>query len=327
MRSKRKILIIALCVLGVAVLTIAVWALLEGSEKLSTRFKQSQHKEVIIYEGKEYRYNDHLSNYLFLGIDTKEAIKGHDVAGDAGQADAIFLVSYDRVKKTVRCLSIPRDTMAQIHLFAPDGTDLGYSKDHINIQYAFGDGKTKSCQLMKKAVETLLSDIRIDGYCAINMDGIPAAVEQVGGVELVVPDDSLEAVNPEFKQGATVMITKDNAEQFVRYRDITVSHSASTRANRQKVFMKAFADTAKVRSTEDADLVVDMYESLKPYMVTNIGNDVFAKLLQAEPATEKIFEDIPGKRVDGINFDEYHINEKDLYKLVLQMFYEEAKSK
>ena len=320
-------MIIALCVLGVAIVAVAVWALLGGSETLSTKFKESQHKEVIIYEGKEYRYNDHLSNYLFLGIDTKEAIKGHDVAGDAGQADAIFLVSYDRVKKTVRCLSIPRDTMAQIHLFAPDGTDLGYSKDHINIQYAFGDGKTKSCQLMKKAVETLLSDIRIDGYCAINMDGIPAAVEQVGGVELVVPDDSLEAVNPEFKQGATAMITKDNAEQFVRYRDITVSHSASTRANRQKVFMKAFADTAKVRSAEDADLVVDMYESLKPYMVTNIGNDVFAKLLQAEPATEKIFEDIPGKRVDGINFDEYHIKEKDLYKLVLQMFYEEAKSK
>ena len=74
MRDKRKKLIIALCVLGVAIVAVAVWALLGGSETLSTKFKESQHKEVIIYEGKEYRYNDHLSNYLFLGIDTKEAI-------------------------------------------------------------------------------------------------------------------------------------------------------------------------------------------------------------------------------------------------------------
>lgn len=303
---------------------LVFWAICDKEDFLPTEYEDDYQDDVIVYGGKEYQYNEHLSNYLFMGIDTREPIEGDKASGEAGQADAIFLVSYDRVQKTAKSISIPRDTMTMIHTFSPDGTDLGYTKNHINLQYAFGDGETESCILTKEAVENLLYQIPIQGYCAINMDGIPIATDLLGGVSLVVPDDSLAHVNGKFQQGSEVTLTKEDAEVFLRYRDKSERHSALTRTNRQKVFLRAFVEIAKERSKEDAELVLDMYEGLQPYMVTNIGNDVLSKILQANYDSEHIFPDIPGEKVDGPEFDEYHVNEEELYELVLQMFYKEV---
>lgn len=48
-------------------------------------------KGAVTYNGKKYRYNDHLSNFLFLGIDTREKVHTEKGRADAGQADAVFL--------------------------------------------------------------------------------------------------------------------------------------------------------------------------------------------------------------------------------------------
>ena len=316
-----------LFLIGVAILVIGVilfFVLRDKDESYSSDFQESNREDTIVYGGKEYRYNEHLSNYVFMGVDTREPITEYETREESGRADAIFLLSYDRVKKTVKCISIPRDTMTNVRMIAPDGTDLGTSVEHINMQYAFGDGKDESCRLVKEAVSALLYDIPIQGYCSLNMDGIAAAVEVLGSVEMVLADDSLEAVNSEYVKGAKITVTKENAEQIIRHRDTDVSQSAIARTNRQKELMKAVSDCAREKSTQDADFIVDMYESLKPYMVSNIGNDVLADLLEAKFDSENGVIDIPGEGVEGELYDEYHIDETSLYELVLQMFYEEV---
>ena len=323
MKSRKKQIIFLTAVVIFVIAAFIFWIIKSKEDPYSNEYKENERNDVVVYGGKEYKYNDHLSNYLFLGIDQREEVDKYE--GDAGQADAIYLLSYDRAKNTLKCLAIPRDTIANIHVFSRSGADLGYSKDHINIQYAFGDGKDKSCQLMKEAVSEMLYGVPIQGYCSLHMDGIPLIAKVLGGVEVVVPNNTLEQVNPEFKEGATVTITEANAEQFVRYRDITVHQSAITRMERQKVFLKACAEKAKKQFEKDSEIVVNMQETLKPYMVTNIGNDVFAKLLQATFDFERKIQDIPGKKVDGTSFDEYHIDEDQLYELILQLFYEEVR--
>lgn len=316
-----------LFLIGVAILVIGVilfFVLRDKDESYSSDFQESNREDTIVYGGKEYRYNEHLSNYVFMGVDTREPITEYETREEAGRADAIFLMSYDRVKKTVKCISIPRDTMTNVRMIAPDGTDLGTSVEHINMQYAFGDGKDESCRLVKEAVSALLYDIPIQGYCSLNMDGIAAAVEVLGSVEMVLADNSLEDVNAEYVKGAKITVTKENAEQIIRHRDTDVSQSAIARTNRQKELMKAVSDCAREKSTQDADFIVDMYESLKPYMVSNIGNDVLADLLEAKFDSENGVIDIPGEGVEGELYDEYHIDETSLYELVLQMFYEEV---
>lgn len=299
-----------------------VWR--DREESYSSDFRESSRENTVMYAGKEYRYNDHLSNYLFMGIDTREITTEYETQDEAGRADAIYLLSYDRVKKTVQCISIPRDTMTDVRMIAPDGTDMGTSKEHINMQYLFGDGKDESCRLVKDTVSNMLYGVPIQGYCSLNIDGISVAVEILGSVEVVVPNDSLQAVNSEYAKGAKVTITKDNAEQFVRYRNTEEAHSAIARTQRQKELIKAVSERAREVSTEDAGFIVEMNEGLKPYMVTNIGNDVLADLLEAKFDSKTGVVDIPGEGVEGEMYDEYHIDETRLYELVLQMFYEEV---
>jgi len=321
--NKKQILFLA-CVIMFLVGVILFFVLGKEEQPYSSDYQESDRSNTVVYEGKEYCYNEHISNYLFVGIDTRDPIEEYETCDDAGRADAIFVLSHNRVDNTLKCISIPRDTMANVRMIALDGTDLGTRKEHINMQYAFGDGKDESCRLMKDAVSDILYNVPIQGYCSLNMDGIAVIAEVLEGVELTVPDDTLQQVNPEFVQGAKVVITKDNAEQFVRHRDTNQSQSAIDRMNRQKVFLKAAAQCAKEKSTDDTKFVVDLYEKLDPYMVTNMGNDIFVKLMQASYDSEEQIQDIPGEKVDGIEFDEYHINEMQLYELILQMFYVEV---
>jgi hypothetical protein len=88
--------------------------------------------------------------------------------------------------------------------------------------------------------------------------------------------------------------------------------------------MEAFVETARKQAETDTELVVEMYDGVKPYMVTNMGTDLFAKLLEATYDSDNKIEDIPGEKVDGIQFDEYHVNETELYEFILQNFYKEV---
>ena len=282
----------------------------------------SQNSDIVEYKGETYRYNDHLSNYLFLGIDTRETVDTYQSQADAGQADAIFLVSMDRATEKIKVLFIPRDSMTRIEVFNPYGQSLGETTDHLNIQYAFGDGKEKSCELMKTAVSDMLDGLPIQGYCSMNMDGISVITDFVGGIQLTIPDDSLADVNPEYKKGAVVDITGETAEQFVRYRDIDKTQSALVRQERQKTFLQALVQKAQEKAGEDAGFVTGLYDSVKSYTVTNMGNDIFAKLLAASQNGITDTETVPGEGTHGENFDEYHIDEDALSDLIISMFYE-----
>ena len=282
----------------------------------------SQNSDIVEYKGETYKYNDHLSNYLFLGIDTREAVDTYQSQADAGQADAIFLVSMDRATEKIKVLFLPRDSMTRIEVFNPYGQSLGETTDHLNIQYAFGDGKEKSCELMKTAVSNMLDGLPIQGYCSMNMDGISVITDFVGGIQLTIPDDSLADVNPEYKKGAVVDITGETAEQFVRYRDIDKTQSALVRQERQKTFLQALVQKAQEKAGEDAGFVTGLYDSVKSYTVTNMGNDIFAKLLAASQNGITDTETVPGEGTHGENFDEYHIDEDALSDLIISMFYE-----
>lgn len=276
---------------------------------------------TVRYQGKTYVLNDHLSNYLLLGVDTTGSIREKKTPGSAGQTDAIFLLSYDRAKETVVCLAIPRDTITQIEIFTPDGESTGFFSDHINLQYAFGDGRQKSCELSAEAVSRLLSGIRIDGCAAVNLSSIPKLATLVDGVEITIPDDTLAKENPAFTKGSRVLLDETNTELFVRYRDTDVMQSGFDRMNRQKVFIEAFAARLSQKQKEDASTVTRIFETMKEEMITNMSNDIFVDLAGAERVGE--IETIPGSRGHEGSYDVYRADESALYDLVIRLFYKE----
>jgi LCP family protein required for cell wall assembly len=288
-------------------------------------FTSSTSRNTVTYQDKQYTYNDHLSNFVFMGVDNRETSGTKAGMADAGQADAIFLMSWDRVEHSIKIISIPRDTMTEIELFSVTGKSLGKVTDHINLAYGVGDGKNQSCELVRDAVSNLLYDIPIQGYCSINLDGIPILTEVVGGVTVTVPDDSLEEKYPEFQEGAQVVLTEDNVEAFVRYRDIEISQSALVRQQRQSVFLKAFAERASEIFATDPSVVTRLYTELSEYMVTNIGNDIFLKIAEdVADGGESETMTIPGEGVEGEEHDEYYADEDALYDMVIQNFYKES---
>lgn len=328
-KNRRKIIAAVLVICGVlavvAVFAAGIWKQQRKAHMETDSASVSSEEntsESITYKGKTYVYNDHLSNYLFMGIDTKGDMETAE-SGNAGQADAVFLVSVDRVTKEMQVISIPRDTMTEIEMFSVSRKSLGLMENHINLQYAQGDGKTESCELMKTAVSKLLGGIPVHGYCSVNMDGIPVMTEAAGNVQVVIPDNSLEEVNPEFTEGAEVTLTKDNVEQFVRYRNTGREQSALVRQDRQKIFIEAYMKKAQEQYAKDASFVTGLYESMKPYMVTNIGNDLFVKLLSVAQEGKSSVHTLPGKGAQGEYFDEYRVDEEALEEMIISIFYRE----
>ena len=328
-QSKAGMILAVIVIILVALLGIGyfLWQQTQGVMKTGTSEEQSEtastaaDQNTVEYEGNTYKYNDHLSNYLFMGIDSTEEVSEMESQQDAGQADSIYVVSLDRATEQVQVLSIPRDTITEIEVFNPSGTSLGMTDNHINLQYAYGDGKEESCELMKTAVSKLLHDLPIQGYYSMYISGISEIGKLVGDVEIVVPDDSLEEYDPYFKEGATVVINGDNVEEFLRYRDSGKSQSALVRQQRQKTYLKALVPKLQEKTQTNSSFVGDLLDDIQPYTVTNMGNDVFVKLLNAAGNSTLETQTVPGEGVEGQYYDEYHVDDDALYKLILSMFY------
>ena len=244
---------------------------------------------------------------------------------DAGQTDAIYLLAMDRLEHKVTVISIPRDTMTQIETYGVDGTSLGKTKDHISIAYAFGDGSHESCRLTKEAVSELFYGLQIEGYCSVGLEALPVLTKSVGSVEVTVPDESLEAAYPEFRKGAQVTLTEENTETFVRYRDVNVSNSAISRMVRQQEYIKAFGKAAREKYAAEPGFVAEMYLSLEPYMVTNMGKDRFVTIMDSlSQGGNDAGWTVPGEAVSGAEYDEYHVDDDALYEKIMETFYVEV---
>ena len=315
----------AVFIVGAGIFVYTQYKAAQTSGDVATKDGTSASASDITWNGKTYSYNEHLSNFLFLGIDTKEKAETKTGQADAGQADALYLLSWNRLEGDITVISIPRDTMTQIETFGPGGKSLGKSKDHISLSYAYGDGGYESCELAENAVSELLYGLPIDGYCALNMDGLPVLTDSVGGVTVTVPNDSLAEVDPGYAKGAVVTLKGEDTEQFVRYRNTEISQSAIARMERQQEYIRAFGEALKKASADKA-LVTDLYKAIEPYMVTNMGKSRFVDLTESVSEGKKVNRwTIPGEGIQGKEYDEYVVDDDALYEKTVETFYVEKK--
>lgn len=312
--------------LVVTVATIVVFAgtVLEKQVSFAKSAYEEEIDSTIQWNGESYVYNDHLSNFIFIGVDEYELQDVVDNAMNAGQCDALYLVSYDRVTKDMAVISIPRDTMTKVETFLPDGSSAGMRTDHISLSYSFGDGKHKSCNLTRDAVSNLFFGLPIQGYCAMSMGGLSVIPEVIGTFEVVVPNASLEEKYPEYYEGSIITIDSENAELFVRFRDIKTTQSALYRQERQKSFLEAALDQIKVQYQQNPGIVTELYEDLTPYLVTNMGNDLFLDLAEGASLGERVSWNVPGEGVSTEKYDEYHVDDEVLYEKIIETFYKKV---
>lgn len=330
--GKRRGRFAAVIIAGAAVLAVAGLGYAgiqkkKAAEAASAKATaEADGSNTVTWQGKTYKYNQNLSNYLLLGVDKRTPAETRVGKADAGQADALFLLSLNRKTKEMTMISIPRDTMTDVESFDLEGKSLGKSKDHISLSYGYGDGGAESCKLTQEAVSNLFYGLPIQGYLAMNLDGIPELTKSVGGLTVTVPNNSLEYEYPEFAEGAEVTLTEENTEVFLRSREVDESQSAIYRMERQKAFLDAFSKKAKECYEQNAKFAANLFVAIKPYTVTNISEDRLMKLFQTADEGDGYTEwTVPGEGTQGLSYDEYHVDDDALYAKIMETFYQEIK--
>ena len=285
-------------------------------------------QDTVTWNGKTYRRNTYIHTILCLGIDRTDDMVGTREPGEAGQSDGIYLIAQDTVRNQIKILMIPRDTMTRIVITDKNNQELGTRVDHLNIAYGYGDGEKLSCDLAKRAVMNLLQGIPIDRYMAVDIVVLSKLNDAVGGVTVTIPTDGMEKRDPAFVKGTQVTLHGDQAEAFIRYRDIERDNSALFRMNQHKEYMEQFFKAVKQKSKEDSQIVTNMFDMIQDYMQTDMPKDEYMKIaidvLGSGSLGDDNFRMIPGVGTATDTYDEFHANIQQMIPILLQMFYGEV---
>lgn len=274
---------------------------------------------VVEFEGKKYRYNSNLFNIMFLGIDNEGEMIEHDIPGFAGQSDTIMILSLNKETKGGMILQVPRDTMTEIDIYDGSGNRYDTKEGQITLQYAYGSGGENSCWAMKKTVSELLYDLPIDGYLALSIDSVAILNDAISGVTLTFPKDYTD-IDPAFAKGATVTLTGEQAHDYIRSRDTDVNFSNQDRMERQLHYIPALVNGIKSKVGAGGDYYEMFYPLLAEYMLTDMREDQIETFAEFD-LVEANVQFLPGEWVSGEEHDEYHVNDEELQKNLIETFY------
>lgn len=279
-------------------------------------------QNIITFNGATYQRRRNLKAVLFLGVDNAELVQAEgDVVGNNGRADTEILFLLDLDAQTTQALVISRDTITEVDVYKGNG-DYAYSGQmQITMQYAFGNSDRRSCFLMERTVSRMLYNIPIAGSFALKMDGIPAVVEELGGITLTLQDDYTQ-IDPSYQAGAQITMDGPAAERFVRYRDITVHGSNENRVERQMWFLHTLFGQLKNRG--DPSVVMQrLLAAADDSVETNLDAETL-QMLATYPLLDESLK-LPGTSTAGEIHDEFYIDESALQSLVVELFYEPVK--
>lgn len=278
------------------------------------------------YQDAVYAYNEEILTFLIMGIDKLEDVKEAEGETDGGQADALFLVVLNPKDKSIRVVAINRNTMTDVDIYDNNGEYESTVKAQIAIQHGFGDGMERSCEYQEKAVGNLFYQLPIHGYAAVNMSAISTINDVVGGVDVTIPED-LAGFNEEFVEGRTLHLMGENAFWYVKYRNTDTFGSADMRLDRQKQYLTGFIDVAKQAVHKEPSVAIDLYQAVKPQMITDVSLDEVAYLapILAEYSYDaEGFYTLPGETVMGEQYEEFYPDEDAMFEMILEVFYEKV---
>ncbi|ETI69172.1 polyisoprenyl-teichoic acid--peptidoglycan teichoic acid transferase TagU [Neobacillus vireti] len=183
---------------------------------------------------------------LMLGVDERP--------GDRGRSDTMIVLAVNPNNKSVKMLSIPRDTRTEI---------VGKGKDDkINHAYAFG-----GVPMSMDTVENFL-DIPIDYYMKVNMEGFKDIVDAVGGItvqnNLDFTQDKIHFAKGEINLNGT------EALAFTRMRKQDPNGDFGRQGRQRQIIQGVIKEGASVSSLANFS---DIFTALGKNVKTNLSFD------------------------------------------------------
>lgn len=343
-RKKKGPLIAVLIIFGILVLLLAtaVGAYFYLNKKGEAQLKKNQSiasitapeeasseddGKTIVYNGAKYKYNEDNINILFMGVDRDMQDTGEKVIGENGQADVLIWAALDSKTGHLSLINISRDAMVDVNKYNVEDKYLGTDKMQLCLAYSYGDGKEKSCENTLQSVSRLMYGMPVNAYVAIDYSAIAPLNDAIGGVTVNVLEDLTQS-DSALKAGETVTLHGEQAQTYVRSRNTEVLDSNNQRMERQKQYIDAFLQQAISQTKKNLTLPVTLYNDVSDYMVTNISaSEVthLATLMIQNGVSGGDILTVPGEVTQGDVYAEFNPDDKELYKLILSVFYKEIK--
>ncbi|WP_226675906.1 LCP family protein [Rossellomorea aquimaris] len=189
---------------------------------------------------------------LFIGVDESEKRN----FGSNTRSDALMLATLNNDTKTVKLVSIPRDSYTYI-------PEVGYNTK-INHAHAFGGPKA--------TIETVeeLFNLPVDYYVKMNFNAFIDVVDALDGIEVDVPYE-MEEQNSEDEQGAIHLeegLQSLDGEEALAFARTRKADSDIERGKRQQEIMKAIME--KAVSTKGVSKYDEVMEAIGDNMTTDI---------------------------------------------------------
>ena len=294
---------------------------LQPTEEESAGWKEGWVK----YNGQIYAYNEDILTFLVMGIDKNRDVKEVEEGTNGGQADALFLVVLNPHDNSLSVIGINRNTMTDISVYDDNGAYVNTIKAQIAVQHGFGNGVEESCEYQVNAVQHLFYEMPVHGYAAINMSAIGPLTDMVGGVDVVALEDVKSGNSTVIKEGEEVHLEGDLAFAYIHNRDTKEFGSADHRLERQKQFITTYLQKVKQKTKEDIGFPISVYQSIAPQTVTSLTVDEMTYLVSIAKDysfNENYLYTLKGETKQGDVFEEFYVDETDLFELILKVFYE-----
>lgn len=333
-RKGLKIALVVLLVIALALGTVAgiyAWLYysgrqsLLGSGALSAPSEAVEEDDLIVYKGKKYRYNEQVSSILVMGVD-KQNIQHTGQYGENGQADVLFLMAVDSQSGAVHMVPISREAMVDVDQYALDGSYSGVETLQLCLAYSYAATGEEGCQNVMRSVSRLLYGIPLEKYVAIDLNGLSALTDAVGGVTVTSLED-MDLETAWVKKDQTITLNGAQAIKYIRSRDQD-THANNRRMLRQRQFLLSFMNQTGQILQQNATRLTGLYNTAKPYLVSNVTLSeltyLAGSLLPKGGWSNPHIHNILGDTVMGEEFVEFYADRASAYEAVLATFYTEV---
>lgn len=215
---------------------------------------------------------------LLMGVDSSDE-RGSD---DDARTDALMIATLNKDDKSVKILSIPRDTLAYI-------PEVGY-ETKINHAHSFGGPRA--------TIDTVeeMTNIPIDYYVRINFEAFMDVVDAVDGITYDVPYEFQEQDSTDKSNAIHLMpgIQELDGEETLALARTRKHDNDVERGKRQQEIIKALVKkTLNVKSLLKYDDIIDAVgENMKTNMTFTEMKSFFGYVTQGK-----------GPEIDLLNVD------------------------
>ncbi|WP_163099274.1 LytR family transcriptional regulator [Peribacillus alkalitolerans] len=216
---------------------------------------------------------------LLLGVDERK--------GDRGRSDTMIVMTVNPENKSVKMVSIPRDTRTEI---------VGRGKeDKINHAYAYG-GPEMSIATVEKFL-----DMPIDYYMQMNMNGFKDIVDAVGGV--TVQNDLDFTYNGTHFAKGEIKLDGQAALNYTRMRKKDPRGDFGRQQRQRQIIEGVMKEGASLSSlTNYDDIFKVLGKNVKTNMTFSEMIDIQKNYKDATQTVEQIAVKGSGTKINGVYY-------------------------